>query len=121
MLLQPRPSLTAVDEGKRPCLAGTGPGIKLLSSPSDPTELRQRAMPGSGSVSRWDLGNVATLDGSNATSLLKCCQGGATDLFLVGELFGDLKERAGLSFVLVNERGEAQHVQRGFVRTRCGG
>jgi hypothetical protein len=61
MLLRPRPSSTAVDEGERPCLAGTGPGIKLLSSPSGPTELRQRAAPGSGSVLRWDLGTSRCL------------------------------------------------------------
>src|ERR1700730_12194293 len=54
LLLEPRPSSTAVDEGERPCVVGTGPGIKLLEcSPSGPTELRQRAVPGSESVSRW--------------------------------------------------------------------
>jgi hypothetical protein len=41
MLLRPSTPITTVDEGERPCLVGTGPGIKLLgSSPSGPTELR---------------------------------------------------------------------------------
>src|SRR5260370_42037056 len=62
-LLRPRPPQAAARAGERPCLIGTGPGIKLLSSPSDPTELRQRAMPGSGSVSRWRSQHVAKPDG----------------------------------------------------------
>jgi hypothetical protein len=58
-LLWPPLPPAAADEGERPRLVGTDPGIKLLSSPSDPTELRQRAMPGSGSVSRWRSQHVA--------------------------------------------------------------
>jgi hypothetical protein len=72
-------------------------------------------MPSSESESRWGSRHVAMPDGSDATSPLNCCRGGRGGLFVVGELLRDLQERTGLGFVLVKERGEAEHVQGGRV------
>jgi len=74
-LLRPRLPPAAADESERPRLVGTGPGIKLLSSPSEPTELRQRAMPGSGSVSHWRSQHVAMPDGPTPQALSTAAEG----------------------------------------------
>ena len=74
---------------------GTGPGIKLLSSPSDPTELRQRATPGSGSVSRWNpsASRYLTARRAEPPQLLPRGRG---QLFVLSEFRGDLEARASL-------------------------
>jgi hypothetical protein len=45
MLLRPRPPSTAVDEGERACVAGTGPGIRLRMQPLWPHRATTKGRP----------------------------------------------------------------------------
>src|ERR1700736_2024601 len=108
MLLRPRPSSTAVDEGEAGAdLEGFRRGFSTctagLSADVGNDELSSAR---EGSRRRHDP------DGSEATSPLNCCRGGWGGLFVVGELFRDFQEWARLGLVLVEERGEAEQVQR---------
>ena len=95
-------------------------GLNRECSPSDPTELRQRAVPSSASVSRWRSRYVAIPDGSDATSPLDCCRGGVTVCLVSSEFRGDHEPRAGLGLILVEEGGERNHVRRKTFRVSAG-
>jgi hypothetical protein len=62
-------------------------GLNCGSSPSDPTELRQRAMPGNGSVSRWDLSTSRYLT-ARRHKPRQLQPRGRSELFVLGKFRG---------------------------------
>jgi hypothetical protein len=76
-------------------------------------------MPGSGSVSRWDLSTSRYLTARRhkPPQLLPRGRGG---LFVFSEFRWDIEQRARPRPVLVKEGGEAQHVRREAFRVSTG-
>jgi hypothetical protein len=119
MLLWPQLPPTVVEESERPCLVGTGPGMKLQMQPLWPHRAPTKAAAGSGSVSRWDSRRVAMPDGSDAMSPSTAAKG-RSDLLVFRELRGDLERWTDLGFVLIEEGGQREHVQRTAYRVLTG-
>src|ERR1700736_18051 len=83
-----------------------------MVSPSRPTRLRRRPRRTPQVCSCWGFSARSRWpDGSNAASPLNCCRGGVAGLFVFSKFCGELEERARLSLILVEERGEAEHIQ----------
>jgi hypothetical protein len=73
MLLRSRPPSTVVNEGERPCLVGTGPGIKLQAQPLWPHRVPTKDRAGQRVRVSLASRRVAMPDGSDAASPLNCC------------------------------------------------
>src|SRR6516162_9642267 len=92
-----------------------------MASPSRVTELRRRPRRGTQVCSRWCFSARSRWpDGSDAAIPLNCCRGGVAELFVVSKFRGDLEETAGFRLILVEEGGEAEHVQGEAVRVSAG-
>src|ERR1700680_2815602 len=105
-LLRPRRPSTAVDERERPTWRAFRRSFSTFA-------VGLSADVGNGELSSARRGSRRRHDpdGSNATSPLNCCRGGVAELFVFSKICGDFEQRARLRLILVEERGEAEHVQ----------
>src|SRR5712671_3516836 len=105
-LLRPRRPSTAVDERERPTWRAFRRSFSTFAAGLS-------ADVGNGELSSARRGSRRRHDpdGSDAASPLDSCRGGVAELFVFSKFRGDLEERASLGLILIEERGEAEHVQ----------